>query len=107
MTSAYPPSENNVSAAINTAARAANQLMMEAEHRAHTNAQLEAQATSTNSSEYSHPKEGTHSDERRKDMDAQHSNNVYPIDTLIKLGKTSRISRRALRFSEDAPAGKL
>ena len=41
------------------------------------------------------------------DMDMQKSNNVYPIDTLIELGKTSKMSRRALKFSEDAPPGKL
>ena len=62
MTSAYPPSDNNISTAIDTVARAANRLMMDTEYQANTNAKLEAQATTTKSSGYSHPKEGVHSD---------------------------------------------
>lgn len=106
VTAAYPPSENNISTAIDTVARAANRLMMDDKYQANTNAKLEAQAAATNSSEYRHP-EGGRSDQIHTDMDTQNSHNVYPIDTLIELGKSSKISRRALRFSEEAPAGKL
>lgn len=62
MKSAYPHSERSISTANNTAARAAKRLMMETENQANTIAKLKAQATTTNSSEYSHLKAGVRSD---------------------------------------------
>ena len=49
----------------------------------------------------------THADHACYEGNQNGSSKVYDIETLIELGKTTKITRKQLRFSEEAPAGMI